>query len=151
VTQVAQALERPAVERLAMDQRRHPPGPGAQVRPEIDRAEHARQPTADLSLIEQRRQAVLGARTHAEGRLQEAEQRLAGLGRFARAGRRQLLSEVAVRSAAIRQANSRLDVLEAQALAVLEADASVDPCGNALPDRGAGERRRARAAIGVEI
>ena len=151
VTQVAQALERPAVERLAMDQRRHPPGSGAQVRPEIDRAEHARQPTADLSLIEQRRQAVLGARTHAEGRLQEAEQRLAGLGRFARAGRRQLLSEVAVRSAAIRQANSRLDVLEAQALAVLEADASVDPCGNALPDRGAGERRRARAAIGVEI
>ena len=106
---------------------------------------------ADLSLIEQQRQVVLDARTHAEGKLQEAKQRLAGLGRFARAGRRELMSEVAVRSAAIRQANSRLDVLEAQALAVLEADAPVDPCRNALPDRGAGERHRARAAIGVEI
>ena len=156
VTQVAQALEESAVERLAVDQRPPASGPTNQARPEIQRSEPTDGREARLSLIEQRRRAVLDARTDAERRLRDAERSLASLGRFNRPGsKRDARSEIALCSAAIREADNRLHILGAQAREVQDCDAQVHQQRLSSHTQSAGMRMpittRQAQEIGIEI
>jgi conjugative relaxase-like TrwC/TraI family protein len=156
VTQVAQALEGSAVERLAVDQRPLISGRAQQARPEIERSAPTNQREAWLRFIEQQRRAVLNARVDAQRKLGDAEQGLAKLKRFDRSGaRHELQSKIALRREAIRGSETRLSLLEAQAQEIRDSVALGDRPHLSSPDHSARvcvpPAGRQVAEIGVEI
>ncbi len=156
ITRVAQALEESSVERLAVDQR-PTSGRPRQTRPEIERPPQPNEQDARLTFIEQQRRSVLEVRADAEQKLQDAERRLANLGRFDRSVRkRELRSEIALSGAVIRGADSRLLVLGAQARGIPRPHAADDALRLLLSDRNQAEQAPSLAnqrttEIGVEI
>jgi conjugative relaxase-like TrwC/TraI family protein len=114
VTQVAQALEASAVERLAVDQRPTPPGPREQRRPEIERSNSDEQP-ARLRFIDEEHRATLAVRAEATHRLRDTERQLAELGRLGHwREKNEGRAELTLWRAAIGRAENRLRILEAQ-------------------------------------
>lgn len=154
VTRVAQALEESAVERLAVDQRPMSACPGERRRPEIEQSEPTHERTVRLAMIEQRRRALLDTRADSERKLRDASQRLAGMGRLdLRGTKRELRSEIALRTAAIRGADASLAVLDAQAQAIRDSDSP--PC-RPPPDSAHADGRTMRlereaTGVGAEL
>jgi conjugative relaxase-like TrwC/TraI family protein len=115
VTRLGQALEKSAIERLAVDQRPLPSGPLHDTRAEIEQFNPTAELRARLRVLEQQRLAIAKARQRAERTLQDAENRLDRLGPFRGGRRRELLGNVARSRTAVRMADERLTELAEQA------------------------------------
>ena len=115
VTQVAQALEQSAIERLAVDQRPRAPGSSRSARAELERSAHTTEHQAQLRLVEQQWRATQDLRSGVERRLKDAECRLERLGRFGHRDEKSAArSEVAMCRAALQSAERRTMALELQ-------------------------------------